>query len=86
MCEFTQDSWKIYQYTLEERVFMVQAVTADVLERTFQKMTRRVQSCLDANGGHFQRMLQCRPISHTTKVLLFKFHFSFFIGVRVIKP
>ena len=21
MCEFTQDSWKMYRYTLEERVF-----------------------------------------------------------------
>jgi len=34
-----------------------QAVTADVLARTFQNMARRVQSCLDANGGHFQHML-----------------------------
>jgi len=34
-----------------------QAVTTDVLERTFQNMARRVQSCLDANGGHFQHML-----------------------------
>jgi len=23
MCEFTQDSWKMYRYTLEERVFIV---------------------------------------------------------------
>jgi len=35
----------------------IQAVTADVLARTFQNMTRRVQSCLDANDGHFQHML-----------------------------
>ena len=35
----------------------IQAVTADVLARTFQNMARRFQSCLDANGGHFQRML-----------------------------
>jgi len=35
----------------------IQAVTADVLARTFQNMARRIQSCLDANGGHFQRML-----------------------------
>jgi len=35
----------------------IQAVTADVLARTFQNMARRVQSCLDANGGHFQDML-----------------------------
>ena len=34
----------------------IQAVTADVLARTFQNMAR-VQSCLDANGGHFQHML-----------------------------
>jgi len=35
----------------------IQAVTADVLARTFQNIPRRVQSCLDANGGHFQYML-----------------------------
>ena len=35
----------------------IQAVTADVQARTFQNMARRVQSCLDANGGHFQHML-----------------------------
>jgi len=35
----------------------IQAVTADVLARTFQNMARRVQSCLDGNGGHFQHML-----------------------------
>ena len=35
----------------------IQAVTANVLARTFQNMARRVQSCLDANGGHFQHML-----------------------------
>jgi len=35
----------------------IQAVTADVLARTFQNMMRRVQPCPDANGGHFQHML-----------------------------
>ena len=35
----------------------IQAVTADVLARTSQNMARQVQSCLDANGGHFQHML-----------------------------
>jgi len=35
----------------------IQAVTADVLARTFQTMARRVQPCLYANGGHFQHML-----------------------------
>jgi len=35
----------------------IQAVTADVLARTFQNVARQVQSCLDANGGHFQQML-----------------------------
>jgi len=47
----------MYWYTLEERVFIVQAVTADVLARTFQNMAHWVQSCLDANGCHFQHML-----------------------------
>jgi len=35
----------------------IHAVTAEVLARTFQNMARRVQSCLDANGRHFQHML-----------------------------
>jgi len=35
----------------------IQAVTVDVLASTFQNMARRVQSCLDASGGHFQHML-----------------------------
>ena len=35
----------------------IQAGTADVLARTFQNIARRVQSCLDADGGHFQHML-----------------------------
>ena len=35
----------------------IQAVTEDVLARTFQNMARRVQTCLDANGGHFQHPL-----------------------------
>ena len=63
----------------------IQAVTADVLARTFQNKARRVQSCLDANGGQFQHMLWCRHISHTTYVLLFKFRCNIFIGVRIIK-
>ena len=40
---------------------------ADVLARTFQNMARRVQSCLDANGDHFQHMLWCRHISYTMR-------------------
>jgi len=35
----------------------IQAVTVDVLAWTFQNMARQVQSCLDANDGHFQHML-----------------------------
>jgi hypothetical protein len=58
---------------------------ADVLVRTFQNMAHRVQSCLEANGGHLQRMLCCRHISHTTNVLLFKFRCNIIIGVRIIK-
>ena len=27
MCEFTQDSWKMYRYTVEERVFIVRECT-----------------------------------------------------------
>jgi len=47
----------MYRYTVEERLFIVQAVKADVLARTFQNMAHRVQSCLDASCGHFQYML-----------------------------
>jgi len=35
----------------------IQAVTADILARIFQNMLRWIQSCLDANGGHFQHIL-----------------------------
>jgi len=63
----------------------IQAVTADVLARTFQNVACRVQSCLDANCGHFQHMLWCRYISHTTNVPLFKFRCDIFIGVTIIK-
>jgi len=63
----------------------IQAVTADVLAKTFQNMALRVPSCLDANVGHFQHMLWCRHISHTTNVLLLKFRYNFFIDVRMIK-
>ena len=45
----------------------IQAVTADVLARTFQNMAHWVQSCLEANGGHFQHMLWCRHISYTMR-------------------
>ena len=45
----------------------IQAVTADVLARNFQNMARRVQSCLNPNGGHFQHMSWCRHISYTMR-------------------
>jgi hypothetical protein len=80
-CEFTQDSWKMYWYTLEKRGLLL----ANVLARTFQNMAHQVQSCLETNGGHFQRMLWCRHISHTTNVLLFKFRCNIIIDVRIIK-
>jgi len=35
----------------------IQAVTVDVLARIFQNIARRVQSFLEANGGHFQHVL-----------------------------
>ena len=63
----------------------IQAVTADVLARNFQNMAHRVQSCLYANTGHFQHMLWCRHISHTTNILLFKSRCNIFIGFRIIK-
>ena len=45
----------------------IQAVTAELLARTFQNTARRVQSSLDANVGHFQPMLWCRHISYTLR-------------------
>jgi hypothetical protein len=47
-------------------------------------MARRVQSCLEANGGHFQCMLWCH-ISDTTNVLLFKFRCNMIICVGIIE-
>jgi hypothetical protein len=48
-------------------------------------MARWIQSCLDANGGHFQHVL-CHYISHTTNVILFKFRCNIFIGLRWVIP
>jgi len=45
----------------------IQAVTADILARTFQNVACRVQSCLDENGGHFQYMLWYCHISYTMR-------------------
>jgi len=58
---------------------------ADVLARTLKNMARWVQSCLDANDGHFQHMLLCRYFRHITNVLLLKFRCNIFIGVRIIQ-
>jgi hypothetical protein len=63
----------------------IQAMSPDLLARTSQNMARRVQSCLDANDGHFQHMLWCHHISYITNVLLFKFRCNIFIGFRIIK-
>jgi hypothetical protein len=35
----------------------IQSVTADVVARSFHNMACQFQSCLEANGGHFQHML-----------------------------
>jgi len=45
----------------------IQAVTADVLARNFQNMVRRVQSCLDANGGHFQHAMMSSHFPHNER-------------------
>ena len=42
----------------------IQAVTANVLARTYQNMAHRVQSCLDANGGHFQHVMMSSHFLH----------------------
>jgi len=48
-------------------------------------MARRVQSCLDASGGHFQHMLWCRHISYTTRKVRFKFRCNILISGKIIK-
>jgi len=42
----------------------IQALTADVLARTLQNMACRVQSCLGANGGHFQHVMMSSHFLH----------------------
>ena len=44
----------------------IQAVTADVLARNFRNIARRVQSCLDANGGHFHVMMSYDELDFPT--------------------
>ena len=63
----------------------IQAVTADVLARTFQNMARRFQSRLDANGGHLQHMLRCRHISYTMRYVRSKFRCNILISGKIIK-
>ena len=63
----------------------IHAVTAEVLARTFQNMARRVQSCLDANGRHFQHMLWCRHISYTMRYGRFKFRYDILFSGKIIK-
>ena len=36
----------------------IAVVPEDVLHRTFDKMERRVEVCLDTQGDHFQLMMQ----------------------------
>ena len=62
----------------------IQAVTADVLARTFQNMACWVQSCLGTNGGHFQHMLLCH-ISYTMRWVRFKFRCNILISGKIIK-
>jgi hypothetical protein len=57
----------MYRLTLEKRVFIVQAVTADILARTFQNMACRVQSCLDANVSHFKHVMMSSHFSHNER-------------------
>jgi hypothetical protein len=35
----------------------IQVITPETLHRTFRNMERRVQACLEAQGGHFQHLL-----------------------------
>lgn len=35
----------------------IQEITTDTLQKVFDNMKRRVQSCLEARGGHFQHLL-----------------------------
>jgi len=53
--------------------------------RTFQNMARPVQSCLDANGDHFQHMLWCRHISYTRRLVRFKYRCSILNIGKIIK-
>jgi hypothetical protein len=35
----------------------IQVITPETLHHTFRNMERRVQACLEAQGGHFQHLL-----------------------------
>jgi hypothetical protein len=48
-------------------------------------MARRVQSCLDANGGHFQHVLWCRHISYTMRSGRFTFRCNILSSGKIIK-
>jgi len=61
----------------------IQAVTADVLARTFQSIARRVQTYLEANGSHCLHMLWCH-ISYTMSYVRFKFRCKILISCKII--
>jgi hypothetical protein len=63
----------------------IQAVTADVLARTYQSMAHRVQFCLDANRCHFKNMLCCHHTSYTMRQFRFKFRFNIHICSKIIR-
>jgi hypothetical protein len=44
-------------HTLDE-LWEIQVVTPEVLAATFRNVQRRVQLCIDAQGGHFQHLLR----------------------------
>ena len=54
-----------------------------ILQRNLNRS--RLQSSLDANGGHFQHMLRCRHISYTMRSVRFKFRCNILISGNIIK-
>jgi len=67
MCEFTQDSWKMYRYTLEERVFIVCTFGKQGLSKIWRagfspvwtQMVATSSTCYDAVTFLTQRTYSC---------------------------
>jgi hypothetical protein len=78
MCEFTQDSWKMYRYTLDERVFIVRGRTGKGLSKIWRagfnpvwtQIVATSRKCYDVVTFLTQRTYRCSSLVAISLLLL----------------